>query len=365
MIIKFTTYVFLMSMFSSIFGESNTELDLRKYLYENYDKNIRPVKNPNDAVNVTVGMTLQQLLEVDEEHGTLRVSAWMNYNWKWKDQFLMWNESVYPISDIRASVKDIWIPDLEVYNNNKKPSTTARDDTNVVVTSRGDMTWIPPYELTTTCKFDMHWFPFDEQYCQIKIGSWTYNGYKLNIKLIENSGGVDLSTYVINEDWALFGAPCERNEVYYECCPEPYQDITCEIKIRRKSTKYWGKYVNAQFLTSFICIMSGFISASLPVPRLMLKFMMIILFLLSIPKNLPETGMFTNFITGNNYLIILSSLIFDAIMITLHSRTKKEDETKRSSKKILMIVDITIAILFMITYFANVIATFVNMPLIK
>ena len=65
-----------------------------------------------------------------------------------------------------------------------------------------------------------------------------------------------------------------------------------------------------------------------------------------------------------------ASLIFDAILITIHSRTnevKDKYDTKnenKKSKKILMIADITIAIIFLIAYFANVIATFVNMPLI-
>ena len=65
-----------------------------------------------------------------------------------------------------------------------------------------------------------------------------------------------------------------------------------------------------------------------------------------------------------------ASLIFDAILITIHSRTnevKDKNDTKndtKKSKKILMIVDITISIIFLIAYFANVIATFVSMPLI-
>ena len=33
---------------------------------------------------------------------------------------------------------------------------------------------------------------------------------------------MDLSTFVMNDEWELLGAPCKRNEVKYECCPEPY-----------------------------------------------------------------------------------------------------------------------------------------------
>ena len=41
---KFMTYFLLVFMFSSIFGEY-TEHDLRKELFKDYNKNIRPVEN--------------------------------------------------------------------------------------------------------------------------------------------------------------------------------------------------------------------------------------------------------------------------------------------------------------------------------
>ena len=35
------------------------------------------------------------------------------------------------------------------------------------------------------------------------------------------------------------GVPAKRNEVIYECCPEPYLDITFTIKIRRRTMYYF------------------------------------------------------------------------------------------------------------------------------
>merc|ERR1719322_860350 len=32
---------------------------------------------------------------------------------------------------------------------------------------------------------------------------------------------------------------CKRNEVIYECCPEPYLDITFIIKLRRRTLYYF------------------------------------------------------------------------------------------------------------------------------
>ena len=51
--------------------------------------------------------------------------------------------------------------------------------TNVVVTSTGSCTYIPPGIFKSTCKIDITWFPFDDQDCKMKFGSWTYNGFKV------------------------------------------------------------------------------------------------------------------------------------------------------------------------------------------
>ena len=51
--------------------------------------------------------------------------------------------------------------------------------TNVVVTSEGLCTYIPPGMFKSSCPIDITWFPFDDQSCEMKFGSWTYNGFKV------------------------------------------------------------------------------------------------------------------------------------------------------------------------------------------
>ena len=91
------------------------------------------------------------------------------------------------------------------------------------------MTNIPAYRLVTSCKVDSTWYPFDDQTCDIKIGSWVYNGLKVNLKLMAPEEA-DTSSYITNTEWDLVGAPAERHEVYYECCPEPYVGINFKEK---------------------------------------------------------------------------------------------------------------------------------------
>jgi nicotinic acetylcholine receptor len=51
--------------------------------------------------------------------------------------------------------------------------------TNVVVKSNGSCSYIPPGIFKSTCKIDITWFPFDEQKCEMKFGSWTYDGFQV------------------------------------------------------------------------------------------------------------------------------------------------------------------------------------------
>ena len=43
---------------------------------------------------------------------------------------------------------------------------------------------------------------------------------------------VDTSTYMPHLEWILVEAPAERHSRLYECCPEPYIDITYSLKLR-------------------------------------------------------------------------------------------------------------------------------------
>uniref|UniRef100_A0A1A9VU98 Neurotransmitter-gated ion-channel ligand-binding domain-containing protein n=1 Tax=Glossina austeni TaxID=7395 RepID=A0A1A9VU98_GLOAU len=61
---------------------------------------------------------------------------------------------------------------------------------------------------------------------------------KLDLQLQDEAGG-DISSFITNGEWDLLGVPGKRNEIYYNCCPEPYIDITFAILIRRKTLYYF------------------------------------------------------------------------------------------------------------------------------
>ena len=139
------------------------------------------------------------------------------------------------MDDIRLSPLAVWTPDVELYNSRERRLLSSELTDRVVLERSGRMVWVPPNLLTAACSLDTTWFPFDEQRCDFKFGSWTYNGFKLDLQLVrervrcpayletlQKSDQVDTSSYQTNPDWELLGSSTARNEVIYECCPEPY-----------------------------------------------------------------------------------------------------------------------------------------------
>ena len=75
--------------------------------------------------------------------------------------------------------------------------------TNIIVYSTGVCNWLPLGLYISSCSIDIRWFPFDDQKCKLKFGSWTYDGAKLNLTAKKDS--IDITTYQPSGEWDLIG----------------------------------------------------------------------------------------------------------------------------------------------------------------
>jgi len=75
---------------------------------------------------------------------------------------------------------------------------------------------VPPGLFLSTCKIDITWFPFDDQLCEMKFGSWTYDSRGIDLQLKGNSSG-DTTSFIPNGEWLLIGlyVPTSRHICRY------------------------------------------------------------------------------------------------------------------------------------------------------
>lgn len=210
------------------------ELSLFGDLFDGYDKRIRPALRKEENVTVMLGITVFQLIDLDERNEIMKLSIWVRQ--KWNNPFLRWNATHYDgITDINVNPAHVWKPDLALYNNADQSSdgSLERFQQQIKVSSDGTNLWLAPIILLSSCKIYVKFFPFDEQHCELKFGSWTYDGFHLD--LVQEAAEADLKRFAKNGEWELIGVPCERNLLKYICCDAPYPDITYTVKIRRRT----------------------------------------------------------------------------------------------------------------------------------
>lgn len=126
----------------------------------------------------------------------------------------------------------------------------------------GRVEWRPPAIYKSSCEIDVEYFPFDEQTCVMKFGSWTYDGFQVDLRHVDESNGtnvvdigIDLTEFYTSVEWDILEVPAIRNEKFYTCCDEPYLDITFNITMRRKTLFYTVNLIIPCMGISFLTIL--------------------------------------------------------------------------------------------------------------
>ncbi|EFX76216.1 hypothetical protein DAPPUDRAFT_55424, partial [Daphnia pulex] len=224
-----------------------------QHLMANYDRSVRPSRNAAEPLNITFGLALTQIIDVDERNQILTTNCWMNQ--MWTDYSLVWNVSEFGgIRVVRIPADKVWKSDIILYNNADSEYNSALLSTNVIVTHDGNLTWLSSAIFKSSCGINVEYFPFDEQKCSMKFSSWTYDGLQVN--LLNQAEEGDLSNYVPNGEWDLIDLVVERNVVFYSCCEEPYPDITFHIVLRRRPLFYVFNLILPCVLITGIALMS-------------------------------------------------------------------------------------------------------------
>lgn len=208
--------------------------------YSKYDYRVRPVQKYIDKLDVRLGLRLTAIADVDERNQILATNFWMRH--VWYDGNLQWKPEDYGnITAVSIPAESIWRPDIVLYNN-AEGNYQIVIMTKAMVHSDGKIIWEPPAIYKSYCEIDVEFFPFDQQKCDLKFGTWTYDGGQVLLRHIDQSDddpvvevGLDLSEYYVNGEWDLMSCRAEWHSNIYPCCEDPYIDVTVNVVIRRKT----------------------------------------------------------------------------------------------------------------------------------
>ncbi|XP_064647842.1 neuronal acetylcholine receptor subunit alpha-10-like isoform X2 [Lineus longissimus] len=223
------------SMCACLTFADDNEYRLIHDLLRNYDKRIRPSRNATEPMNVTFGLALSQIIDVDEKNQIITTNCWLNQNWQ--DVKLKWNSTDYNgIKEIVLPYDVAWKPDTILYNNADSASHWSSMSTNIMVTSDGNVTWLSMVIFKSSCSVDVKYFPFDEQNCSMWFGSWSYDSKYILLKTTSDEG--DKTNYIPNTEWQLVELHVEEKNITFSCCITPWPMVVYTVQMRRKPLFY-------------------------------------------------------------------------------------------------------------------------------
>ncbi|XP_072013847.1 neuronal acetylcholine receptor subunit beta-4-like [Amphiura filiformis] len=298
---------------------------LYSHLTQNYDELIRPVLNESEPVMIKFGLSISQLIDIDERNQIMTTSMWVKH--EWKDHSLAWNKDDYDgIGSIHIPASEIWRPDILLYNN-ADGFFDVQFLVNAVVSSDGKVIWVPPAIYKSSCKINIEYFPFDEQKCTMKFGPWTHDTAKVDMLMSDKI--VDQEDYWENGEWQIMESPAKLSRVDYPCCPnEFYVDITFEFILHRKPLFYVVTLVVPCLLISFLTILVFYLpSDNQEKITLSISILLaLIVFLLLIPSIIPPTS--TTLPLIGRYMLftmvlVTSSITLTVVVINVHFRSPR------------------------------------------
>ncbi len=187
--------------------------------------------------------------------------------------------------------------------------------TKAQVFYNGRIKWKPPAIYKSSCSIDVTFFPFDQQNCKMKFGSWTYDRAKID--LVSMASDVDQMDYWESGEWVIVNAVGTYNIKKYECCTEIYPDITYSFIIRRLPLFYTINLIIPCLLISCLTVLVFYLPSECAekITLCISVLLSLTVFLLLITEIIPSTSLVIPLI--GEYLLFTMIFVTLSIIITV------------------------------------------------
>ncbi|XP_007125086.2 acetylcholine receptor subunit delta [Physeter macrocephalus] len=330
----------------------NEEERLIRHLFEEklYDKELRPTAHKEETVEVTLALTLSNLISLKEVEETLTTNVWIEHGWT--DSRLKWNAKDFGnISVLRLPSDMVWLPEIVLENNNDG-SFQISYSCNVLIYPSGYVYWLPPAIFRSSCPISVTYFPFDWQNCSLKFSSLKYTAKEVTLRLKQDEEAgrpypvewviIDPEGFTENGEWEIVHRPARINVDPSASLDSPSrQDVTFYLIIRRKPLFYAINILVPCVLISFMINLVFYLPADCGEKTSMAISVLLAqsVFLLLISKRLPATSMAIPLI-GKFLLfgmvLVTMVVVICVIVLNVHFRTPSTHVLSEGVKKLFL-----------------------------
>nr|XP_013797268.1 PREDICTED: acetylcholine receptor subunit gamma [Apteryx mantelli mantelli] len=303
----------------------NQEEKLLQDLMANYNRHLRPALRGDQLINVTLKLTLTNLISLNEREETLTTNVWIEM--QWCDYRLRWDPKSYDdIELLRVPSTMVWLPDV-VLENNIDGTFEITLYTNVLVSPDGCIYWLPPAIYRSSCAIHVTYFPFDWQNCTLVFQSQTYSANEINLLLTEEDGqtvewiAIDPEAFTENGEWAIKHRPARKIINAGRFTPDDiqYQQVVFYLIIQRKPLFYIINIIVPCVLISSMAVLVYFLPAKAGGQKCTVSINVLLaqtVFLFLIAQKVPETsqavpliGKYLTFLMVVTVVIVVNAVI--------------------------------------------------------
>ncbi|XP_054978803.1 acetylcholine receptor subunit gamma [Sorex araneus] len=305
----------------------NQEERLLADLMRGYDQHLRPARHEADVVNVSLKLTLTNLISLNEREEALTTNVWIEM--QWCDYRLRWDPQDYEgLRVLRVPSTMVWLPDVVLENNVDGVFEVALY-CNVLVSPNGCVTWLPPAIFRSSCPVSVTYFPFDWQNCSLVFQSQTYSSSEINLQLSQEDGRpvewvlIDPEAFTENGEWAIRHRPAKMLRGAGEPGAEAgQQKVGFYLLIQRKPLFYVINIIAPCVLISSVAILIYFLPAKAGGQKCTVAINVLLaqtVFLFLVAKKVPETSQAVPLISKYlTFLLVVTILIVVNAVVVLN-----------------------------------------------
>ncbi|XP_062574383.1 neuronal acetylcholine receptor subunit alpha-7-like [Saccostrea cucullata] len=199
----------------------------------------------------------------------------------------------------------------------------GRTDYRATIYPSGLVYYNFPTVLQSACLVNVLYFPMDTQICSLKFGSWSHSGAELD--LYPSTDQADLTNLVLHNEWDVVSMNAKRTVLYYQCCPEPYPDITFFLEIKRKPLFYIMSILFPCILTSSVAAL-GFLLPPESGEKVSLEVTVLLslaVFLLMVTDQLPASSInfpYVGMYFVSSMVLVSFSCAMTVLVLNIHFR---------------------------------------------